>query len=138
MSKNLNEKQILAAQKLAAGQRARMVAKELGVTPETISRWRMKDYNFIAYINEIQAETHEDARTALRALQGVAIEAIRSLLESEDTAPRVRLQASLSVLRMSDVMEHPDFAIGPDDPKTAKANYVAREYGYQKSLMGEG
>ena len=43
MSKKLNENQLIAIHLLASGVKASVVAKELGIREETLSRWRQID-----------------------------------------------------------------------------------------------
>ena len=43
MSTKLNEKQLIAIHLLASGVKASVVAKELGIREETLSRWRQID-----------------------------------------------------------------------------------------------
>ena len=43
MSTKLNEKQIIAVHLLASGVRASIIAKEIGIREETLSRWRQID-----------------------------------------------------------------------------------------------
>ena len=60
MSIKLNEKQLIAVHLLASGVRASIIAKEIGIREETLSRWRQ--------IDELN-ETLQDAReTILREI----------------------------------------------------------------------
>ena len=43
MSIKLNEKQLIAVHLLASGVKASIIAKELGIREETLSRWRQND-----------------------------------------------------------------------------------------------
>ena len=43
MSTKLNEKQLIAVHLLASGVRASIIAKEIGIREETLSRWRQID-----------------------------------------------------------------------------------------------
>ena len=43
MSTKLNEKQLIAIHLLASGVKASVVAKQLGIREETLSRWRQID-----------------------------------------------------------------------------------------------
>ena len=43
MSIKLNEKQLIAVHLLASGVRASIIAKEIGIREETLSRWRQND-----------------------------------------------------------------------------------------------
>ena len=43
MSTKLNEKQLIAVHLLASGEKASVIAKQLGIREETLSRWRQID-----------------------------------------------------------------------------------------------
>ena len=43
MSTKLNEKQLIAVHLLASGVRASIIAKQIGIREETLSRWRQND-----------------------------------------------------------------------------------------------
>jgi hypothetical protein len=137
MSTNINNKQIAAARMLAQGKRAKTVAAELGVSPETISRWR-REHAFIAMQNELHGEAHDDARDRLRAVVNDAVDVLQNLLHDESTPPKVKLETSMAVLRIVGITEDSKRAVGPCDAKTVKDHESWKQMAHEKLLCGEG
>ena len=54
MSRNLTESQLIAVHLLASGRRSKEITNELGIRPETLSRWRQKEAfkNAVLHANE--------------------------------------------------------------------------------------
>ena len=54
MSRNLTESQLIAVHLLASGRRSKEITHELGIRPETLSRWRQKEAfkNAVHHANE--------------------------------------------------------------------------------------
>jgi len=113
MSKNLKENQVLAAELLASGKTGRAVASEIGVTEETISRWRQTD-EFQAAINSYQWEVRRTSAERLRNSMGQAVNVIESTLTDENVLPRLRLQAAFKIVEMCGLLDHLAVWPGPD------------------------
>lgn len=96
--KKLKPTQEKAAAMLADGLKACEVAKEVGVTPETISIWR-RDSCFQAHVNQLKWNHLESTRDKLRASAGEVAITILELMRSS-RSDRVRLQAATYVLRV--------------------------------------
>ena len=96
---NLNESQLLAAAMLATGTKAVVVAEELKVTEETISRWR-KLPAFRVAINQLHAEAMEAISGKLRNMGAIALETFEELLTDPDTPARERLLAASKILEL--------------------------------------
>lgn len=86
-----------AIQLLVSGARGVDVAQELGVTPETVSRWRALPV-FQAALNMAIRDSYQATIGSLRDAKTEALGVLRELLQAEDE--RLRLSAALSVLRL--------------------------------------
>ena len=73
MSKNLNENQLLAVQLVVQGRSGREIAKQLGVTEETVSRWK-KQPVFIAMVNDLLGQLRDTTQQKMRNLVLLALE----------------------------------------------------------------
>jgi transcriptional regulator with XRE-family HTH domain len=110
----LKPQQLAAATHLAAGMSGCKIAALVGVTPETISRWK-RNSDFAAHLNSLKAEALETDRERLRNLRGKAVDALEELVSSSSDA--TRLQAAKFILDA--MLLDPDTAnkgIGPTDP----------------------
>lgn len=99
MSNNLKENQTLAAQLLAAGKTGRAVAAEVGVTEETISRWRQEP-EFQMYLTGLVIATNEAARIRLQSLITKAVANIENSLNDETLSTKDKFVASIKVLEL--------------------------------------
>lgn len=93
----LSGKQIKVATLLAQGVACGEAAKEVGVTPQTISAWK-KDAEFEASVNRMKWAILEEGRDMLRnAIPG----AVKTLLELATSAKseEVRRKATLDILQ---------------------------------------
>ena len=82
---------------LVAGKKQVDVAEALGVTQETISRWRNGPL-FAAALNLAVRDSYSSTIGEVRGLVTDAVAALRESLRSEDE--RLRLSAALAVLRL--------------------------------------
>lgn len=99
MSTNLKERQQLAVQLLASGKTGREVAAELGVTPETVSRWRA-DVAFVAELNAMLNDASHNARQRLRNLVGDAVGVLEAVVRDSDAPIKSRLETAFKVLSL--------------------------------------
>jgi transposase len=81
---HLNAKQEKAAVMLVSGMTAREVAAEVGVTAETISRWKA-DANFEAYMNQLRWEALDSARESLRTAARMAAQGLVEIIQNAKT-----------------------------------------------------
>jgi len=88
--------QQIAAVLLASGKTARDVAKEIDVTPETISHWR-KITSFQALINDLKWEALNSARDEMQALTSKAVSTLKDVMQNGKT-DTARLNAAEIVL----------------------------------------
>lgn len=103
---SLKPNQQKAAILLATGKSAREVAKEIDVTPETISHWR-QDANFRKSVAELQWEVLNGARNKMQGLAGEAVATLRDVMQNGKTDA-----AKLKAVEI--VLAH----IGMTDPQT--------------------
>ena len=80
-----------------AGRRQVDVAQELGVTEETVSRWKTLP-TFTAALNMAVRDAYEGTLGKVRTVAQDALDVLQELLKSQDE--RVRLSAALSMLRL--------------------------------------
>ena len=120
MKTNLTSKQIHAAGLIALGMTKRIIAEEVGVTPQTISVWSASD-EFEALINQFKMQSLEDARDRIRARSGSAVDTIRDLMDKGEKEA-VRLQAARTVLDVTGISnpERWAFGIGPTSAERIK------------------
>ena len=81
MSTKLNEKQLIAVHLIASGVRASVIANQLGVREETLSRWRQIDEfkEALEYATEaVLREIHETHKNLLILSQSVINEALNN------------------------------------------------------------
>jgi Homeodomain-like domain len=79
----LRPRQVLAASLLVQGRRGKDVAAALGVSAETVSRWRQLP-EFQALMHRLLQETIDTARLGIVALCAESIEHLRGLIRSFD------------------------------------------------------
>jgi hypothetical protein len=97
MSKKLNENQLLAVPLVASGMSGQLVAKELNIQPETLSRWK-NDSEFMAGVNRIIVDAQEATQAKLRQLTTQALKVIEDALYDEAEPTGVRLNVAFKVL----------------------------------------
>lgn len=82
---------------LAGGTKQTEVAQTVGVTQETVSRWK-NDPRFMAALNVAIRDSYYAVAGAVRDAATKAVTVLRESMDCDD--PRVRLSAALSVLRL--------------------------------------
>ena len=95
--RGLTAQQWQAVSLLVAGRRQVDVAQELGVTEETVSRWKALP-TFTAALNMGVRDAYEGTLGKVRTVAQDALDVLQELLKSKDE--RVRLSAALSMLRL--------------------------------------
>ena len=81
MSTKLNEKQLIAVHLIASGVKASLIAKQLGIREETLSRWRQIDEFKEALEDATEAvlrEIDETHKNLLIRSQGIINEALNN------------------------------------------------------------
>ena len=93
--------QIKAAILIGSGEKKKDAAKEVGVSPQTISYW-MHDDVFRELISDIKREMMIDARNRLRSLLPLSLEKLETIITSSDS-DSVQLKAIKLVLDQAKV-----------------------------------
>ena len=89
-----------AIELLASGATVKGVAKELGIAPETVSRWR-GDFDFQAALNALLEEARQSTKDRLRHLSSVALDAIEAVLLDEEAPHKDRVTAAFKILELT-------------------------------------
>lgn len=93
MEARLKPNQYKAAALLAKGIPGKEVAAQIGVTPETISRWHQNPH-FQAYTNQVRYAMLEKAVEDMRLLAADAVKTVKDvMLNSESDAARIKAAA---------------------------------------------
>jgi transcriptional regulator with XRE-family HTH domain len=95
----LKENQIIAAQLLTAGKTGREVAEAVGVSEETISRWK-KNCDFELYLKELMVDSHEAARTRLQNLMQKAVETMEKSIDDQSLTPKEKFTIAAKIVEM--------------------------------------
>ena len=86
----LSAPQAAAVGHLLAGKSGRDTAGLVGVSEETVSRWRHTSPAFAAAMNVARHELHNEQLDSLRQLRRRALDALDGLLDAEDTAVKLK------------------------------------------------
>jgi len=98
-SNNLSIKQEAAIDLIMAGYSDSEVAKEVGITRQTVSRWRNDNPDFIEALQMRRALMREQHMEVFSELIGRAIAVLRDALDNGDE--RTRLKTAMFILRVS-------------------------------------
>ena len=93
----LNSKQIKAIHLLATGMSDNEVAEQVGVSRQTVNKWKNQDDKFIYELGKQRANIWEQHSDYYRSLVPKAIKVLEEGLESEDT--KVRIDVAKNILR---------------------------------------
>ena len=94
----LTAKQIHAANMLASGRKCQDVAKEIEVTPQTISAWK-REAGFSVYQNRLKMELADAARDSLRASAKEAADTLVDLLNNSKN-DEIRRKTAINILEI--------------------------------------
>ena len=117
-----------AIELLALGETGRSTAQKLGVSEETVSRWK-SDFDFMAALNSLLQDNKEAVQARLRSLSDVALQTIESVMRDPETPAKEKLSASFKVLELTSI-NAPE--IGSDNP--AKLKQKKQSYDFLESL----
>jgi len=118
----ITPRQQQALQALLTGATDAEAAEAANVTRETVNRWRHRDANFIAALNEARQDISQDFRDGLRALLPDALTALREGLAADNINTRVRVAATL-FRALRDIGE-PN---GPTNPEAIRVAWQTAE-----------
>ncbi len=125
MSKNLNESQLLAVQLVAQGRSGREIAKQLGVTEETVSRWK-KQPAFIAMVNDLLGQLRDTTQQKMRNLVLLALEILEKELSNKDNKNSVNI--ALKVINSYKFSTLIDQKIGPENADTIERKQLDKKF----------
>ena len=80
-----------------AGMNDTEVAEELGLARQTVNKWRNKNQNFGAKLEQQQRELNKESRQQLSGLVSRSVQVLRQSLESENE--RIRQSTAVHVLK---------------------------------------
>ena len=95
--KRLSGPQQKAINLFLAGMNDTEVAEELGLARQTVNKWRNKNQNFGAKLEQQQRELNKESRQQLSGLVSRSVEVLRQSLESENE--RIRQSTVVHVLK---------------------------------------
>lgn len=98
MSTKLNNNQLLAAELLASGMKAKHVAQKLNIRCETLSRWKSKD-EFVGAINKFNTRILEEIISEQIYLVKLSQTIIRNALENENLDEYKRANIGLGYIK---------------------------------------
>lgn len=99
MPRNLKESQLIAGQLLAAGKSGKEIAEAVGVSQETISRWR-KEPDFELYVKDLLIEMHNAARIRLQNLVGKAVAVVEQSFSDERVTSKEKFMMAVKIIEM--------------------------------------
>ena len=97
MSMNLNKRQLMAADMLGMGYRPSIVAKNLDVTRETVSRWQ-NNQDFAEAQQQAYIAALKDITTETTLITAKANQAILEAFDDENTAPTAKAGIAIRYL----------------------------------------
>ena len=118
----ITPRQQQALQALVTGSTDAEAAEAANVIRETVNRWRHRDANFIAALNEARQGLSQGFHDGLRALLPDAISALRDGLTADNINTRVRVAATL-FRALRDI----DEPTGPSNPETIRVAWQTAE-----------
>jgi len=110
--RKLNEKQELAIPLVLAGLKDEDVAKEVGVTRQTVNKWKNQDLEFIDYLNYYRALLQRAYMDEIHALIPKAVKVLVEALDGDDQ--NIKIDVAKMILKefklttISPLKEHPE------------------------------
>lgn len=107
---------------LLSGKSITEVAKELGVTRQTIWEWKKKNRYFIAEFNQRKEELFSSQSERLFSMVQKALNVVEEVLEKSEDG-NLRLRAALTLLRNLEIAHEP----GPTTPEEVEKAMLREE-----------
>ena len=104
-----NDRKEIAALMLARGIRGADLAKVIGVTPETVSRWKAQE-PFQALVHQLRQEMVEVAQAELQAQTSAAISVLTELMQNSTDS--IKLKAAGELLRLASIHDPKIYGAG--------------------------
>ena len=129
----LRPDQLVALERLIAGESVTKAAKEAGCSRETIHRWLKNDFVFLATLNRMKHELQDSIDAQLLAISGRAAETVAQAVASGD------VKVALQVLRGTGSLPGDRPRVGSVDPGHLKDDSeVAKEQDRIRRIMRRG
>lgn len=130
MSKNLKENQQKAVEMLAGGVSCTAVAAALGITKETVSRWKASP-DFRAALNVAAEDARELLRGRLLAMAEKALQVVEADLDAAQSSER-RTALAFKVLGL---INHEKIGL-PQDRLTTNPDIIAARSYEEEKVVG--
>ena len=108
LTRPLSPTQIRAAGLLIRGWTGVKTARELGVRPETVSRWQSRPEFRAEMRRALELAQAGDTRKRVEALTGPALDVLASVLASQRAGVELRVQAAAALLGFAAAIRKPD------------------------------
>jgi len=141
---NLSEKQIQAVKMLSEGQKQAHVARELEVSPRTITRWLTENSKFRQAINIRQIAKSSEMLLFLNPMVEELIGTLKAISDDDMVKPQSRIQAATAVLSLYQkqleigLNTEVQGAIGTLQDKVSHIGAIEAEVIADNSLQSEG
>ena len=129
----INGKQEKALELVLRGMNDVEVAKEIGVTRQTVSNWRRYNTVFIETLADERKLLREKHQDSINGLVDKAIEVMKNALEDDD--PKIRLQAAKLVLSTAALKDSMKEKQEPNE-KDALLKELAEAFGFASKELG--
>lgn len=132
--RKINEKQEMAIPLVLAGLKDEDVAQKVGVTRQTVNKWKNQDLEFIDYLNYHRAQLQREYLDEIYALIPKAIEILKEALESDDQ--KVKIDVAKMILKelkltpISPLLEHPEIVRAKRKKNKEEMESMGFEYDY--------
>lgn len=114
----LSVKQLNAIDLLVAGKTDQEVSEVVGVSRETVTRWRNENPYFAAALNTQRKHIWQAAHEKLRGLVNKAVDTLAVAIEGGD------VKAAVEVLKAVDIYGNVNEPWGPEDPQLILWQYA--------------
>ena len=110
--RKLSEKQAIAIPLVLSGLKDEDVAKEVGVTRQTVNKWKNQDLEFIAHLNYYRALLQNEYMDEVLSLIPKAVKVLEEALEGDDQ--NIKIDVAKMILKefklkpISPLPEHPE------------------------------
>lgn len=132
--RKINEKQEMAIPLVLAGLKDEDVAQKVGVTRQTVNKWKNQDLELIDYLNYHRAQLQREYLDEIYALIPKAIEILKEALESDDQ--KVKIDVAKMILKelkltpISPLLEHPEIVRAKRKKNKEEMESMGFEYDY--------
>lgn len=122
---NLTPKQVKAIPLMAQGKLGVDVAKEIGVTPQTISEWKKSEV-FNKAVDSFRSNSLKEAEKVLSSLSLKSVNVLGEILETSSN-DSIRLKVAIFIIDKLDIQGY--FPSDSDKPKSVDMDNLLRSLG---------